>query len=393
VALNRGLLGWGILIGLALLAGSSAAVDRRDGRAPRRLPTPRQLAMKPIPVPAELESSVTGDSAISPEMAGLRDTIRTILTHYQTRQLNTRDHTPWEAMHAFVAFNTQTQVLRDGPNGPAVNAIGWMLQGGRFRGQQMLTLQAGRPHAEEGVGVQGHAAQLLAILAQSGVSPETPMRIGGQEFTVQDLIAEEMATCRAGTELTFKLISLSHYLPSDEVWRSRDGQSWSIPRLLNEEIKSPIRGAACGGTHRLFGIGYAYQMREQEGLPVEGEFARAKQYIESYHRYAWTLQNPDGSFSTEWFARRGNRNDLERKLQTTGHILEWLVQSLPDDQLADPKVIKSVDFVATALASEPNRPWSIGPLGHALHALVIYEQRVFGAAPQEPADTLTDTEQ
>ena len=176
-------------------------------------------------------------------------------------------------------------------------------------------------------------------------------------------------------------------VPARQVAISSAIRSWTVNSW------PPIRGAACGGTHRLFGIGYAYQMREQEGLPVEGEFARAKQYTESYHRYAWTLQNPDGSFSTEWFARRANRNDLERKLQTTGHILEWLVQSLPDDQLSDPKVIKSVDFVATALAREPNRPWSIGPLGHALHALVIYEQRVFGAAPPEPADTLADTEQ
>jgi hypothetical protein len=388
--LKRGLLGCGILIGLAFVAGSSAAAGRA-GQAPRRLPDARQLAMKPIPVPSEAASPFPGDTTLSAEMSELKGLIRSVITHYQTRQLNTRDHTPWEAMHAFVAFNTDTQVRRDGPNGPPVSAIGWVLQGGRFRGQQLLTLEAGRPHAEEGVGVQGHAAQLLAILAQSGVSPESPMRVGGKDFTVQDLIEEEMATCRAGTELTFKLISLSHYLHTDDVWRSRDGETWSIPRLLNEEIKSPIRGAACGGTHRLFGIGYAYQMRERDGLPVDGEYARARQYIHSYHRYAWSLQNPDGSFSTEWFARRGNRPDLDRKLQTTGHILEWLVQSVPDDQLQDPKMIKSVEFVATALAGEPNRAWSIGPLGHALHALVLYDARVFGSSSSDTSDTLAGT--
>ena len=63
------------------------------------------------------------------------------------------------------------------------------------------------------------------------------------------------------------------------------------------------------------------------------------------------------------------------------------------DALSERVFAVAVDFVATALAREPNRPWSIGPLGHALHALVIYEQRVFGAAPPEPADTLADTEQ
>lgn len=378
----------GLLIGAFLLVCSNVMVDGRENGPPRRLAEADLLTIKPIPTPADIDSAGEIDSTLTPELIALRDRIRTVLTHYQARQLNTRDHTPWEVMHAFVAFNTATQIRREGPTGPEVNAIGWMLQGARFRGQQMLTLQRGRPYAQEGVGVQGHPAQLLAILAQSRVSPETPMRIGGKEFTVADLIDEEMLTCRAGSELTFKLISLSHYLSSDAVWRSRDGQTWSIPRLLKAEIQAPVRGAACGGTHRLFGIAYAYQVRAQEGLPIDGEFARARQYIQSYQRYAWTLQNPDGSFSTEWFARRGNRPDVDRKIQTTGHITEWLVQSLADEELRDPRTLKSVDFLATTLANDPNRPWSIGPLGHALHALVMYDERVFGGRLQEPASAL-----
>ncbi|MEX2142682.1 MAG: hypothetical protein WD894_25735 [Pirellulales bacterium] len=383
-------LGWlgGLLIGTSLLVGSTVAVDSRATSPPRRLAEHNLLTAKPIPTLDEIEALEQTAATLTPELIALRDKIRSVLTHYQTRQLNSRDHTPWEVMHAFVAFNRETQIRRDGPNGPAVNAIGWMLEGGRFRGQQMLTVQRGRPHAEEGVGVQGHPAQLLAILAQSRVTSATPLRMGGKDFTLQDLIDEEMLTCRAQSELTFKLISLSHYLPSDAAWRSRDGQAWSIPRLINAEIKAPVRGAACGGTHRLFGITYAYQMREQEGGLLNGEFARARQYIESYQRYAWTLQNPDGSFSTEWFARRGNRPDLERKLQTTGHILEWLVLSLTDEQLRDAKTVNSVDFLASSLAAEPNRPWSIGPLGHALHALVMYDERVFGNRPAPPANSL-----
>jgi hypothetical protein len=363
-------------------------VDGGEKGAPRRLAKPDLLTIKPIRPPDDIDSTGEIDATLTPELIALRDKIRTVLTHYQNRRLNTRDHTPWEVMHAFVAFNTATQVHRDGPTGPEVNAIGWMLQGGRLRGQQMLTLERGRPHAQEGVGVQGHAAQLLAILAQSRVSPETPMRIGGKEFTVEDLIDEEMLTCRAGSELTFKLISLSHYLSSDAVWQSRDGQTWSIPRLLKAEIQAPIRGAACGGTHRLFGITYAYQVREQQDLPIDGEFARARQYIQSYQQYAWSLQNPDGSFSTEWFSRRGNRPDVDRKIQTTGHIAEWLVQSMAEEQLLDPKIVKSVNFLATTLADDPNRPWSIGPLGHALHALVMYDERVFGGRLEEPGGDL-----
>jgi hypothetical protein len=355
--------------------------------------TTENVATEAVPgldgVPAdEIDSAESSDSPLTPEFSALRQRIHSVLAHYQTRKLNTRDHNPWEVMHGIVAYNTATEIRRDGPGGPQVNAVGWLLSGGRCRGQQMVTLIRGRPHAEEGVGVQGHPAQLLAILAQSRASVDTPMRIGGQEFILQDLIDEEMLDCRAGSELTFKLISFAHYLKSDATWRSRDGQAWSIPRLINAEIQSPIRGAACGGTHRLFGITYAYKMREKDGQPVDGEFLRARQYITSYQKYAWSLQNPDGSFSTEWFARRGDRPDIDRKIQTSGHILEWLVFSLSDEELREPRTLKSVNFLVNTLAAQPNRAWSIGPLGHALHALAIYDERVFGGDAAAPVDSV-----
>jgi hypothetical protein len=349
---------------------------------------PATSAPGPLAVPeiaADAAEAEQSDLQISSELLELRTRIRSVLAHYQTRQLNTRDHTAWDVMHAIVAYNVRTEMRRDGPSGPPVNAIGWLLWGGRCRGQQMLTLSRGRPHAAEGVGVQGHPAQLLAILAQSRAGVDMPMRIDGKDFVLQDLIDEEMLNCRADSELTFKLISFAHYLKSDATWRSRDGQAWSIPRLINAEIKSPIRGAPCGGTHRLFGITYAYKTREKEGQPVDGEFQRARQYIESYQKYTWSLANDDGSFSTEWFARRGNRPDIDRKVQTSGHILEWLAFSLSDEQLREPRTVKSVKFIVDSLSREPNRAWSIGPLGHALHALQIYDERLFGGGAGAPA--------
>ncbi len=325
-----------------------------------------------------------GQFQLTPKLDALRRKIHKTLAIYQKRHLNSRDHSPWEVMHGFIAFNVHTKLRRERPDGEAVNAVGWMLWGGRCRSQMMLTLRNGRPHAEEGVGVQGHPGQFMAILAQSRVSARTPMRIDGKEFTLQDLIEEEKLDCRQGTELTFKLIGLTHYQPTDTVWKSRDGQTWSTPRLIQEEIKAPIRGAACGGTHRLYALTYAFKTREKRGEPVDGDYLRAKEYIGQYHRYTWTLQNPDGSMSTAWFARRENRPDIDRKIQTTGHTVEWLVYSLDDKELRSPRMIKSIDFLASTLLGAPERDWSIGPLGHTLHALVMYDERVF--RPNETPD-------
>jgi hypothetical protein len=207
--------------------------------------------------------------------------------------------------------------------------------------------------------------------------------VGYKNFTIQDLIEHEKSDCRDGEELTFKLIGLSHYLDSDEEWKTRDGQTWDIARLIREELKQPIlRVAACGGTHRLMGHSYALYKRRKQGKTIDGQFARAEKFIADYHKYAFSLQNQDGSFSTRWFEGREAKSDLDRKIKTTGHITEWMVFSLPEERLTDPRIVKAVNFLVTSLQRNVGREWEVGPHGHAIHALRIYDRRLF-----KPHDT------
>jgi hypothetical protein len=310
----------------------------------------------------------------------LRGRIAHTLNIYQRRPLNTAQHTPWEVMHGFIAFGIPTQIRVGGPAGDLVSAIGWSNMGGRCRGQVMLAAADNRVVALKGVGVQGHSAQYLAILAQCRVAANSPLTVQGKAFTVNDLIEEEKRSCKAKTELTFALIALAHYLPTDATWESRDGEKWSLPRLVEEEIVQPIRGAPCGGTHRLFGLAYGCQRRLRATGELDGVYLRADKYVRDYQNFALgRLQNPDGSFSTEWFKYPADReDDIDRKIQTTGHILEWLVSSLDQDRLYEPRVVAAAEFLCAALASEPSREWKLGPLGHALHALNIYQERAWG---------------
>ena len=247
----------------------------------------------------------------------------------------------------------------------------------------MLYLDRGNLVARKGPGLQGHFGQFLAILAQSRLPINYPMLVHGKSFTISDLVECEKSDCQPGEELTFKLIGLMHYLDSDATWTSRYGEDWSIPRLINEELKQPIRGAACGGTHRLMGFSYAVNKRIQRGKPLTGEFVRAQKFINDYHRYTFSLQNPDGSFSTQWFTRREADPDVGRRLKTTGHIAEWLAFSLSDKELRDPRVTKAIDYLATILLADQNRSWEIGPVGHGLHALALYNTRL--SAPRQSA--------
>jgi hypothetical protein len=283
-------------------------------------------------------------------------------------------------MHALIAFGVDTQVYNQDQK---VNAIGWLCYNNACRGQRLMYLENGKLRVDIGVGVQGHAGQFLAMLAQSRVRTDFPIKVEGRDFTVADLIESEKETCRARTELTFKLIALSHYLKTDATWKSDIGEEWSIPRLIKEELAQPVVGSACGGTHRMTGFSYAVNKRTKLNEPFEGQWMRGRKFVHAFHDYIFKLQNSDGSFSTNWFAGRGDTGEIKRHLETTGHMLEWLVCSLPSDQLDDPRVVQAVDHLTSVFEHGMRNgvKWEIGPRGHGLHALALYAERRFGDKP------------
>jgi hypothetical protein len=309
----------------------------------------------------------------------LRPRIDAAMNYYLLRPETNVERSPWAVMHAILPYGAETTLRADGRT---VSAIGWMSFNGSCRGQRMfIPLKDGSFKPAVGAGLQGHDGQFLAILAQSRVVANYPLQVGRKRYTIENLIDYEMRTCQAKTELTFKLIALSHYLENDATWTNDQGEAWNLERLVEEELSQPIIGAACGGTHRLMGLSYALKQRRIAGLPIDGQYARAEIFLKDFVDYAWTLQNPDGSFSTEWFEGRGNKSDLQRKLQTTGHIVEWLVFQLSDEELQSPRMLRALEFLTNCLVEQRQTDWKIGPRSHALHALALYQERVFGVRP------------
>jgi hypothetical protein len=326
---------------------------------------------------------------LTPELIELREKLRDTLAHYYYRPENVASRSPWGAMHYMLAYGVDSQLVAGNRK---VNAVGWMCYNGVCNGQNLFWAENNKLNARIGVGVQGHAGQFLAMLAQSKVPTDFPIRTDGREFTVADLIQHEKDTCKPKTELTFKLIALMHYCKSDEQWISNEGQEWDIPRLIKEELRQPIVGAACGGTHRLMGFSYAVRKRQQRNEEFTGQWLRAQKFIDDYHEYTFRLQNPDGSFSTDWFAGRGDFGPAGRRLETTGHVTEWLSYSLDEEQLTEPRMVKSVAYLTNLLHEGRNGKWNIGPLGHGVHALAIYDERVFGGKPGQREDQLASHE-
>lgn len=313
---------------------------------------------------------------ITRDVARLRPGIERALRFFYLRPENAPGRSNWGMMHSIMVFGTDTNVL---VGRTQYNAIAWIAGNNLCRGQRLLTQDSQGIKAKSGVGLQGHQAQFLAVLSLCNVPSDYQLYAASNQYHVSDLIQQEMKACKWGEELTFSLIALSHYLDTDESWIASDGQRWDVEKLIASELEQPIVGSACGGTHRLMGFGHALRKRRAEGKPITGHWKRAEQFTEDFINYAYSLQNRDGSMSTKWFEGRDDNGDVDRKIQTTGHIVEWLLTVTPNSQLQDRRLVAAVRFLHNAMVKDLGHDWSIGPKGHALRSLAMYHERVFQA--------------
>lgn len=349
--------------------------------------TPLELA----PITPAAPESQQGETELPPlnrNQQAMRSLVRRVLNYYYDHPMNTRDRSPWEVMHVALSYESKSRLLVGGPTGKPVSAAGWLCYNQPCRNMRLMYVDdEGELQVRSAPAFQGHEGQLLAMLAQAKISSDYPMLVDGRDLTVKDLIRAEMRTCYPRTELTFKLIGLMYYLDSETTWVNDQGQDWSIRKLITEEMRQPIRGATCGGSHRLSGLTLAYKTREARGEPMDGEFLAAQRFVAQYQQQAFRLQNPDGSFSTNWFQGKENRDDLDRQLRTTGHVLEWLLYSATDRELNSPRTTKAVYFLANLLWTNRYRDWDSGILGHSLHSLVLYDRLKFSMYDAPGEDT------
>ena len=53
-------------------------------------------------------------------------------------------------------------------------------------------------------------------------------------------------------------------------------------------------------------------------------------------------------------------------------------------------MIKAVSYLTNLLLDNKSEKWGIGPLGHGLHALAMYDERIFGGKPGTREDDLAE---
>ena len=325
------------------------------------------------------------------------------------RYLTADVHTPWQIMHGLLALRDEYKIK---VGDEKVSALNWLTERRFYKGQPIVehTPYGGRFHTfTEPYAFEGHPNQFLAIATMSELSVDFAFNttVGGQ-VTIQDMINHAKADVNDREEITWTLWALSRYLPVDSEWISAAGEPWSIERLVQIQTYANPDEAACGGTHGLFALSLARNSYLSTGKPLRGIWLEADQKIKRFIAKSKSLQNPDGTFSTEYFKGPGESSDFGKRIATSGHILEFLMVAAQDDQLQQEWMQKAIFAVANDLVENRREAADCGPLYHALHALVLYRQRAgiqettpdIAAAtpkttdadsPTDPATTPSDT--
>jgi hypothetical protein len=295
------------------------------------------------------------------------------------RQLNSQRHAAWQILHGVLAYGPNFEILHDGQS---VKTVPWLFSGGRMTGWTVHRGEAGlKAELELGSAKgQGHEDQWLAVLSQCNLASDTKVRVGDTDFTLGDLVSQAMHDVFEGKECSWTLIGLSYFLDPDQEWTARDGQEWTLERIMQMEADQDLNTSACGGSHRLIGMQMALaRYREKHpDKPLDGGWKAGHERIQQAIKTAQQFQQPSGSFSINYFARPSDSPDLAAHLGSTGHTLEFLSLSMTDEQLRQPWMVKAVVHLCELFQKTKDLDLECGALYHAAHGLVLYRQRRFG---------------
>ena len=204
-------------------------------------------------------------------------------------------------------------------------------------------------------------------------------------FSVADLTAQAMDRCNVG-DMSALLTGLSYYVPR-ETWTNAWGETWSVLRILDHELKRSVNLADSDSTDRLYALTYALRRRLAfDDNQLEAQYAVVDEYLAKMKRFALSIQNSDGSWNGAFFTRKGKSRYPDADFAATAHFARWLTILYHSNALNDPRLTKTMEYLVTELESrlesyDPSEmsQKDVRAVAYALQAIAIYQQRWTGA--------------
>ena len=330
---------------------------------------------------------------VSEYMAALKEQLESVLAQNAKRGISMASNTPCDIMIMAQPYGVDAMVFQPSDEAPkrgesqkggyiySIGSLAWNYACG---GKRLLKSDGKRIYAKIGNGYQNKPSQFLALLAMSNIRDNYEIRIDGMGYTIADLVTSEKAACRSGHNHALTLVGLAFYAQSRDQWKSDNNENWSIERLVASELNRPVDQSTSEATDWLLGLTAAVELYNNEGARFTPTMNLARQQILTYHEFVLSIQNEHGLWHPEFFMKKGVGGDHYETLYASGHILRFLALSLPEKELSNPKMTKAVQALATRVAQVPQTANAVTMtdrqtegLSVALHALAIYNQRMF----------------
>lgn len=310
----------------------------------------------------------------------LQSRVEQAIEQVRRRDLQT-DYGFWTIFHGILGLGPSL-TLKQPTSAERVNALDYLCNGGTVRGLRFIPSEHGldvETNSGEMFVSQGHQDQFVAEMAQWGMKADRKFRVLGKDYTFMDFVRHSQMRARttASQELGWTIVVVAQYLGTDISWTNRFGEKLHFEDLLRYELNQPMDPAACGGTHRLFGLSWVYHLHLRNGGLTTGIWRDVADFLDRHKETAKRYQNPDGSFSTSFFRARGDNRDMQIRMNTTGHTLEWLALALTDEELKKPWVQNAVNALSLMFLEIRDTGMEGGTLYHAVHGLLMYSARVY----------------
>ncbi|MCL2744876.1 MAG: hypothetical protein FWE67_13590 [Planctomycetaceae bacterium] len=347
------------------------------------------------------ETAADSGVQLPPEhVDSLKKSIRNVLIANARRPITTQHNSPGEILLMALPYGADAKVYQPNPNvnprdknavkGSYIYSIGTLCWNYPCNGRTLLRSDGKNVVAKVGNGYQPRPASLLAMLAMSNIMPNYEIKADGGVYSISHLISSERAGITKGSNLSMALIGLSFYGNVKETWKNDMGETWSIEKMVVEELNRTIDQGTSDVTDWLLGLTAAVNLYEEEGYALRGPIALAKKQLGIYHDFVLSVQNENYLWHPKFFLFKGVTPNTHDAIYSGGHILRWLVTSLPENRLEDAKVRRAVANLAATLNQIPaNTPAGsmsekqLEGIGVALQALSVYYQRMYGRSPLE----------
>jgi len=380
-----------LVLSAVFLGLSCAPVDERKNN-------PEVIVKEERPAPLELPKE-------------MKPRVEATLQQIHSRELDTT-YSFWTIFHGILGMGFDTQLF-DRKSGNKINAIEHIRSGKELPGQPYVLRGLKFVPTIDGVDVrlgpvpigQGHQDQFISEMSQWGMRPDAKFVIDGKDYTFLDFARLSKARASLhrldivsysgmpdarpqGQELGWAVMMIAEFFGIDTPpWTNMFGEKVTLEELLRAELKINMPKAACGGTHSLFGLTWVLHRHLQNGGKIEGVWVDIDKHIEHYKVMAKKFRHPDGSFSTQYVNGEEDVKDSDRRINTTGHTLEWLAMALSDEELREPWVQDAVMALCKMILDKAHTDIDTGSLYHATHGLHIYHDRVYGT-PNLPGQTV-----